>query len=292
MPNAVLNEDRAPRIAGQPYDLTTAAHDYPAWEGHPARTVLLCTHPRSGSTLLGEALYFARGLGCPLEYFHAGFRPDFAGRWDAPDLEQLSAAVRRHRTEPNGTMSVKLFWRDIEEIATEADPQLAEFTGVPPGNAPAHFYRALASHMEQLFPRPDIVHLWREDRLRQAISAVVAVDTGRWRSIKGIEGRDALGAPVFDAERIERLMGYSDHCHGHFRNLFAAMGVTALPMSYETLTTDFSGSVGRVLAFLGSDAEAPAPRMQRQADAESEAMVLRYLRERAAAVAADGGPDR
>jgi LPS sulfotransferase NodH len=292
MPNAVLNEDRAPRIAGQPYDLTTAAHDYPAWEGHPARTVLLCTHPRSGSTLLGEALYFARGLGCPLEYFHAGFRPDFAGRWDAPDLEQLSAAVRRHRTEPNGTMSVKLFWRDIEEIATEADPQLAEFTGVPPDDAPAAYYRALASHMERLFPKPSIVHLQRDDRLRQAISAVVAVDTGRWRSIEGIEGRDALGAPVFDAERIERLMGYSDYCHGHLRNLFAAMGVAPLAMSYEALTTDYSTSVGRVLAYLGSDVEAPAPRMRRQADAESEALVLRYLRDRAAKAGADVGPGR
>jgi LPS sulfotransferase NodH len=286
----VLNEDRASGGTGKPYDLTTAEHDYPARNGAPARTILLCTHPRSGSTLLGEALYFARGLGCPLEYFHAGFRPAFASRWCTADLDQLGAAVRRHRTEPDGTMSVKLFWRDIEEIATEADPQLAAFTGVPPDDAPAAYYRALASHMERLFPEPSIVHLQRDDRLRQAISTVVAVDTGRWRSIEGIEGRDALGAPVFDAERIERLMGYSDYCHGHLRNLFAAMGVAPLAMSYEALTADYSASVGRVLAWLGSNADAPAPRMRRQADADSEAMVLRYLRDRAAVAASDAGP--
>jgi LPS sulfotransferase NodH len=146
--------------------------------------------------------------------------------------------------------------------------------------------------MERLFPDPGIVHLRRDDRLRQAISSVVAVDTGRWRSIEGIEGRDALGAPVFDTERIERIMSYSDYCHGHFRKLFEAMGVTPLPMSYETLTTDYSAGVGRVLAHLGSDAEAPAPRMRRQADAESEALVLRYLRDRAAVTGADARPGR
>lgn len=286
----MLDEDRASGIVGKPYDLATVDHDYPARDGPPARTVLLCTHPRSGSTLLGEALYFAGGLGCPLEYFHAGFRPAFASRWAAPDLEQLAAAVRRHRTEANGTMSVKLFWRDIEEIAREADPGLADFADVPPGDAPADYYRALASHMGRLFPNPTVVHLRRDDRLRQAISAVVAVDTGRWRSIRGMDGQSALGAPVFDTERIERIMSYSDYCHGHLHNLFGAMGVKPLPLSYEALTTDYSTSVGRVLAYLGSDAEAPAPRMQRQADADSEAMVLRYLRDRAAA--AGGGPDR
>ncbi|MCW3846654.1 Stf0 family sulfotransferase [Sphingomonas sp. LB-2] len=275
--------------AARPYDLTTAAHDYPARDDAPTRTILLCTHPRSGSTLLGEALYFAGGLGCPLEYFHAGFRPSFARRWDAPDIGRLSAAVRRHRTEPNGTMAVKLFWRDIEEIARESDPALADLANVPPGDAPADYYRALAEHVERLFPNPVFVHLWREDRLRQAISAVVAVDTGRWRLIPGVEGQAPIGMPEFDVERIERIMSYSDYCHGHFRNLFAAMGVTPYPISYEALTTDYTASVAGVLAWLGSTAEPMAPRMQRQADLESEALVLRYLREHALSA---GGPAR
>lgn len=277
----MLNDSESAGSGARPYDLTTAAYDYPAWHDAPARTVVLCTHPRSGSTLLGEALYFAKGLGCPLEYFHAGFRPAFARRWDAPDVERLAAAVRRYRTDPNGTMAVKLFWRDIEEIAREADPALAEFANVPPEDAPAAYYRALAKRIGHLFPNPSIVHLWREDRLRQAISAVVAVDTGRWRVIPGSQGQAPQQKPAFEIERIERIMAYSDYCHGHFRNLFAAMGVTPHALSYEALTADYAASVRGVLAYLGSDSAPPAPRMQRQADAGSEALVLRYLRERA-----------
>ena len=280
------SSDRASAVA--PYDLASAAHDYPEWDGPPRRTVLLCTHPRSGSTLLGEAMYFAGGLGCPLEYFHAGFRPSFARRWDAPDYARLSAAVNRHRTTPDGTLGVKLFWRDIEEVARDADPELERFANVPPSDVPADYYAALADHVARLFPNPQFVHLWREDRLRQAISAVRAVETGRWRSIPGAAQDDPPAAAPFDAERIERIMGYSDYCHGHFRNLFAAMGATPHSLSYEALTGDYVTSVRAVLRHLGSDAEPRAPRMRRQADSASEAMVLRYLRERAALLRSAG----
>lgn len=280
------SSDRARRVA--PYDLASAAHDYPVWEGPPRRTVLLCTHPRSGSTLLGEALYFAGGLGCPLEYFHAGFRPSFARRWDAPDFDSLSAAVNRHRTSPEGTLGVKLFWRDIEEIARDADPELERFANVPPANVPADYYTALAGHVGRLFPNPEFVHLWREDCLRQAVSAVLAVETGRWRSIPGATQDTPPPHVPFDIERIERIMTYSDFCHGHFRNLFVAMGACPHSLTYEALTADYAESVRAVLHHLGSDAEPQTPRMRRQADSASEAMVLRYLRERATPVRSAG----
>jgi len=276
------SSDRARRVV--PYDLASAAHDYPPWEGSPHRTVLLCTHPRSGSTLLGEALFFAGGLGCPLEYFHAGFRPSFARRWNAPAYDSLSAAVRRHRTSPEGTLGVKLFWRDLEEIGRDADPALERFANVPPSEVPAAYYATLAKHVARLFPNPQFVHLWREDRLRQAVSAVLAVETGRWRSIPGATREVASATASFDADRIERIMSYSDFCHGHFRNLFAAMAATPHTLCYEALTADYGTSVRAVLRHLGSDAEPRAPRMRRQADEASEAMVLRYLRERAESV--------
>ncbi|MDR6850736.1 LPS sulfotransferase NodH [Sphingomonas sp. BE123] len=196
----------------------------------------------------------------------------------------MSAAVRRHRTTPDGTLGVKLFWRDIEEIAREADPALERFANVPPCDVPADYYAALAAHVARLFPDPSFVHLWREDKLRQAVSAVLAVETGRWRSIPGTPDPMVPATAPFDVERIERMMSYSDFCHGHFRNLFAAMGAMPHGVTYEALTADYAASVRAVLRHLGSDAEPQAPRMRRQADGTSEAMVLRYLRERAVPV--------
>ncbi|HSI19025.1 MAG TPA: Stf0 family sulfotransferase [Sphingomonas sp.] len=265
------------------YDLATAEHDYADWQGSPRRTILICTHQRSGSTLLGEALHFAGGLGCPLEYYHAGFRPALAERWQAPDIGSYASAVTRHRTDPSGTLSVKLFWRDVVELAIEIDPaQFGVLTESQPEETGADCYRALAALMAPLFPAPSYVHLARRDRLRQAISAVAANDTGLWRSIPNVGEQDPRADPDFDFERIERLIGYSDYCHGHWDNFFAALGVTPHRVTYEELAADYRCSVTGVLRFLGSDATPPPVRMRKQADGRSEATVVRYLRERAA----------
>lgn len=273
-----MPDSRTPQPGRKPYDLTTAAHDYPEWRGPPRRSILICSHPRSGSTLLGEGLYFAGGLGCPLEYFHHGFRPDFERRWGVSDLDRFADAVWRHRTDPDGTLSVKLFWYDIEAIAREAQPDLAEFTHADPAQVPASYYAALAGLIDRLFPNPEIVHLWRNDRVRAAISGLTAVDTGLFRSIPG-EADQLNGEPEFSCERIARMIGYSQHCEAHLRNLYTAMDAAPLELSYEELDRDYRGTMRRLLDRLGSDAEPQPPRMQRQSGAASEAMVLRYLRE-------------
>ena len=113
------------------YDLSLSANDFAPWEGSPARSIVICSHPRSGSTLLGEAIHFAGGLGCPLEYLHRGFRPTLAARWQAPDLDTYVAAMHRWRTDPSGTVATKLFWQDVEEIAHERAPDRFP----PPGAA-------------------------------------------------------------------------------------------------------------------------------------------------------------
>lgn len=273
-----MSADPAPIRAS--YDLATADYDYPAWDGLPSRAVVVCTHPRSGSTLFGEALYHAGGLGCPLEYFHAGFRPAFEARWGVHSTMDYLAAVRRHRTDTSGVLAVKLFWRDIQELAVELEPtRLGALEAAAPDQVAPQTYRVLAELLTDLFPNPDWVHLHRRDRVRQAVSATIAVQTGRWRSIAGVE-QSARGEPEYDPATIERLIGYSDFCHGHWRNLFAAIDAQPISISYEEMIGDYDASIGRVFSRLGSTAAVSPVRMQRQADAATESLVLRYLRER------------
>lgn len=269
------------------YDLATDRHDYPPWSGPPRRTIMICTHPRSGSTLLGEALYFAGGLGCPLEYFHAGFRPTLASRWQTPLLDDFAGAVTRFRTDPSGTLSTKLFWRDVVEMAIELAPErFADLAESTPHDTSPETYRALAALLAPYFPAPTYIHLSRSDRLRQAISAVAAKDSGLWRSIPGVGQQDPVAEPQFELDRIERMVGYSDFCHGHWKNYFAALGVTPHVLTYELLAADYQASVAGVLRFLGSDAGSPPVRMRRQSGVRNEEIVLRYLNERARRAAA------
>jgi trehalose 2-sulfotransferase len=265
----------------KPYDLSTAAHDYPWWQGPPLRSILICTLPRSGSTLLGEAMYFSSGLGCPLEYFHAGFRPDFEARWQTPNLSEFRDAVWRHRTDPSGTLSVKLMWRDVQELAVETDPVLfVPLTETPPQHVPVAIYEAAAELLTGLFPAPTPVHLVRRDRVRQAVSSCIAHDTGQWRAV-----RDAAmprnGEPIYDADAIRHQIGYADHSHAHWRNLLRVMPEPPIAIAYEDLLGDFENSLRDLFRELGHEGPVPPPRMQRQADARSEMFVRQFLMENA-----------
>lgn len=269
----------APETGRKPYDLTLAAHDYPSREGPPRRSVLICTHPRSGSTLLAEALYFAGGLGCPLEYFHQGFMPGLAARWGTGGLEDYIATVHRLRTDPQGALGVKLFWRDIEYLAAERDPaRFGTLPGLRPDAVPPETYRAVAAALADIFPHADYVHLRRRDRVRQAISSLAAMQTGVFRMVG--ERQESEAAAKYDFGRIEYYLAYSDFCHRHWDNFFAAIGQSPYQLSCEALATDYAETVGGALAHLGSSAVAPPPRLLRQYDSVNEAFVLRYLRDK------------
>lgn len=271
--------------ARKPYDLATAEHDYPDWSGPPARSILICTHPRSGSTLLGEAIHFAGDLGCPIEYLHVGFRPRLEKEWGVRNTGEFMRAMWQRRTAPSGTLSVKLMWRDVQELALDRDRAgFAEIESSPPDAVPPATYRRVAELLGELFPSPICVHLERSDRLRQAVSAMIAAQTGQWRSIPGAEMHRER-EPEYDDATVTRLIAYSDFCHGHWRNLIAAMDAPSISLAYEDLVRDYAGSVSGLLAALESSGSPPPVRMRRQADRNSEAFVLRYLQERGIRVA-------
>lgn len=273
------------------YDLTLAAQDYPFWDGPPQRTILLCAEQRSGSTLLGEALYFAGGLGCPLEYFHIGFRPDFVARWGTDSVDAYLSAVHRHRTSPNGTFSAKLFWRDVLDLLAERDAPLRdELAHSAPSQTPPELYRRAVRVLAPLLEGATFVHLKRRDRVRGAVSGDLAEQTGLWRAIPGVGEHEPLADAAFDFDRIAKRIAYTAWAHAHWANLFAAIGAKPISLSYENLTADYASTVEAVLRALGSDATPPPPRMQRQSDRRSEDFALRYLREAQSRLAVSKDP--
>jgi trehalose 2-sulfotransferase len=274
----------------EPYDLAAAGADYPARSGPPDRTVVVCSHPRSGSTLLGEAIYAAGGLGCPLEYLHRGFRPAFAQRWDAHDLPAYTQAMHRHRTDPSGVFSIKLFWQDVEETVAEGRDPGADLNGV-------------LDCLRPILPDATFVYLARVDRVRQAVSAFIATETSSFRSLPAQPHSNAVAgtqAPpertaVYDYDAILRQLAAADYSKARWNALFAATGIEPYRVEYEHLVADYRGTTAGVLARLGSPAEPAPPRLQRQATAQSEEFVLRFLTDderRDHAIATLPGDDR
>ena len=272
-----------PTPPAEPYDLALAGADFAPWEGPPRRSILICSHPRSGSTLLGEAIRLAGGLGCPLEYLHRGFRPAIAGRWRAPDIDAYVAALHRHRTEPTGVFSIKLFWQDVEELAHERAPgRFPPPSTTHPDAMREQDYRDLRAQMIDILPEPTFVYLERQDRVRQAVSAMVAAQTGLWRSIAGVGRQQAVGTAEYDYDRILGMIAFADYSHAHWRGFFAATGVEPHRVAYEELVVAFDRVLHELFARLGSASGPPRHRMRRQSDRTTEVMVLRFLRDHAA----------
>ena len=270
------------------YDLVTAQADYPPWDGPPRRTLVIATHPRSGSTLLGEAIHTAGGVGLPLEYFHRGFRPRFEARWRTASSDAYIQAAHRLRTDPAGVFAVKLFWQDLEELAHERGPTPRSDVPRPrPGDLSPSDYRELFARVEDAIPTPTYVYLRRRDRVRQAVSIVTAQGTGRWRDVPGAPRRPAVETPTYDFERLAVQIADADRCHRHWTAFFAALGVQPYELSYERLVGDYQATVESLLTKIGAtDKTAQPPRLHRQSDAASEAMALRFLRDEAARRAA------
>lgn len=266
-----------------PYDLSTAKADYPVWTGPPRRSILVCTHPRSGSTFLGEALYFTGALGCPLEYFHRGFRPFLAERWQAAEIHSYIEAVHRFRTDATGLLSVKLFWSDIEEIISELQPSLAdELRNIPdhPDAMVASTYRRIRALLAGIFPNPTFIFLSRQDIIRQAISALVAMQTKCWRSFLGAGEQVPHEDVVYDFDRILSLMALSNHCNSAWSSFLLATGDSFHRIVYEDLVKDYETTWNGLCRYLGyTGPPPPHPRMRRQSNALSERMVLRFLKE-------------
>jgi LPS sulfotransferase NodH len=262
------------------YDLAGAEGDYPEWKGPPRRSIVICTHQRSGSSLLGEALTFAGGFGCPLEYFHGGFRPTFEQRWDVHRLPDYVAALHRHRTDPTGTLAVKLFWGDVALIVGEVMPALGAVLGKRESQTiPDDFYRTAYAILCEIMPEATWVRLERQDLIRQSISHVRALRSNRWRGIP--RAGLPLNPPVpYDFADLLKAVQWAHNCQSHWRRFFAANALSPYMLHYEALVADRDAQLLALFRALGAEhATVPELRIQKQADGLSDEWHRRFLRD-------------
>ena len=247
----------------------------------------MCATPRSGSTLLCEALAATGVAGRPREEFeqlsHSGLRrspreyfadlddPSIGGLLpaepvdagtplpDGPYDDQVRVAIERGTT-PNGVFATKLMWGYLNDFLTRTDGDL----GVTFGD-------------------PAYVLVRRRDTVRQAISLWRAIQTQSWR--RGSEsgaGNEAISTvePVFSAAAIAHLR---DQLLEQEASWVAYLH-DPLTLVYEDFAHDLDGAVRNVLDHVGieppADLEIAVP-MQRQADALTDDWVRRFEREAA-----------
>lgn len=238
-------------------------------------TYLICSVPRSGSTLLGHGLW-ASGLGGkPAEYFNPLRYTPMMRRWGSLPLGTRLVS----RLRPEGSVlagSRRNLTRYLHDLVTFRTGRNGAF------GAKLHFahYRSEIAplSLREILPSARFVSIRRRDRISQAVSLLKARQTQRYRASQaptGIARYDFAALLASHTEILEEEHGWDE--------LFTRERLTPFALTYEELARDYPGTIVRTLRFIGVDPpssfELPEPALRKQSDASSAEWAARYLSE-------------
>jgi len=281
----------------------------------PSRSYLVCATPRSGSTLVCQALKATGVAGRPEEYFealrHSGRprRPEeyFGGMDDRSVLDHLGertvgddpqprsplwsrAAYDRYLdwametgTTDNGVFGAKLMWGYFEDFVSLLR------------NVPSYRDVPLEDLMTTVFPEVTFIRVVRANKIRQAVSLWKAVQTATWREQDAIQsasvGLDAREPPYksfiqdhrpqlrFHYNAIAHLLDGILQEEASWDAFFEHCGISPILVLYENFAADYETSTVRVLERLRlslPEAFAFEPRMKRQSDGINDDWARRF----------------
>ncbi|NNF77575.1 MAG: sulfotransferase [Rhizobiales bacterium] len=244
---------------------------------------VICTSPRSGSTLLCKLLAATGVAGKPGSYFHDGSVAAWLGYYDlTPDeaaterevLADIFAAAIAEGSAGTGMFGLRLqrhsfdfFSRKLALLHPDHPTERERF--------------------QAAFGRTAFVHLTRRDKIEQAVSCVKAQQTGLWHAAPDgteLERLSAPQAPAYAPDEIsacvEEMTAY-DH---QWESWFEAQSLQPLRITYEALSAAPGETLKCVLQHLGLNRETARgvePGVAKLADEISKDWVARFRSEEA-----------
>jgi LPS sulfotransferase NodH len=240
---------------------------------------LLCCTPRTGSWLLAEALRHTGVAGFPDEFFSHEKELQLAGDPLTPATDAVHRwldAVRTRGTSNNGVLGLKAHVDQLEHLIMRLQ--------LLPGAEPA----APADVLRSAYPGIRLIWSRRRDKVRQAVSWYRSLYSGSWFEFADGTANRSNPAPAFDYEAVATLHRRVLAQEAIWHEFFATFAEPCV-VDYEDLASSYADVVPQVLDHLGLALPAGtivrAPRLVKQADEASEAMVERYREQSARRVA-------
>ena len=242
---------------------------------------IICTSPRSGSTLLCDLLTSTGIAGKPASHFH---EPSIDEWLDDYNIEPASdmipnevramifgAAIARGRGD-TGVFGLRMqrhsFAFFIEQLGLFRNDRCNDLE------------RLTATFGKLLF-----IHLTRSDKIAQAISYVKAEQSGLWHVAPDgheIERLAPPREPVYDGPLLNKQVKEFEMADHEWQNWFAEQEITPLQLTYDELSIDPIAVLRRVLTLLRLDpmkAEGVEPGTARLADSTNEDWSVRLRAE-------------
>ena len=225
---------------------------------------LICTTPRTGSTLLCEGLASTGRIGLAREYFSLPLARLAALKWRCRDLACYLQCIAE-QPEALGQCILKIHWDQLDLFLA----RLSTPRGVDD----------VALLMGGVAETVRVVHLVRDDVVKQAVSNVVAIQRGRWHA------RDSEGisddAVFYDPRHISSYVELIEHWNAEWSRTFERTGLDVLRVRYESIVEDYESVVLQVASWLVEDpvvGPLPAPRLTPTNTALTDSYVERYAK--------------
>ena len=200
----------------------------PPHQEPPAHTYVVCSTPRTGSTLLCRLLGQTGTMGLPMEYFNPHLHLRFLRRrFGSDDVATIARTLMAVRSTPNGCFGFKAHYDQFARFGAQRRP---------------HF----------VFPELKYVFVTRDDLLAQAISYSRALLSGEWTRA----GEGAQATP-FDKQHILACLDYISSRNRMWETYFSVCGIRPMRLGYEQLCADPGGAIDAVCRHVGVEAGMP-----------------------------------
>jgi LPS sulfotransferase NodH len=224
------------------------------FEGAPPPSVsyVVCSVPRSGSSLLCDLLANTDLAGAPMEYFDPDAIEAFRRSWGVGGtFDDYLAALLARKTSVNGVFGLKLLFG-----------QLAELGG---------------RNLGDVLPDPRFVYITRRDQVRQAVSFARATQTEQWAS----DHPAPAAPPVYHRDQIQAMLEWIRRDEELWERYFRHHSISPLRIVYEDFVESVEQTVLGAMDFIGIERppgfRLMPPTIERQADELSEEWVQRFL---------------
>lgn len=213
---------------------------------------IVCTSPRSGSTLLCKLLAGTGVAGNPDSYFHRpsvhAWCEDLAVVPDAsiPQHELLTKAFRT--AIDKGSLKTDRFGLRLQRHSFDFFTEQLAF-----------LYAGYSNNVQRItaaFGRTSFIHLSREDKIEPAVSYLKTEKTGLWHIAPDGKELERLASPkniFYDLDQIQTLFDEFTKYDYDWQSWFEAENIEPLHPSYESLSEDPIDTLQTVLDFLGLD---------------------------------------
>jgi LPS sulfotransferase NodH len=228
----------------------------------------VCAIARSGSNLLTDGLRETGRAGRPKQFFCPLFERGYGAKYQLDPQHDFASYVRgiiEATATSNQVFGFKLMGWYLDHFLHRLRNTHAFGTGQDD------------DLLNEAFPRLQLIHIYRQNKLEQAISKARAYQSGLWKVQESeVKVRDA----TFDPQLIDRCLNEIRQEDEVWAQFFARSGVEPFRIEYEELCRAYRSIISAVLDFLKIRLPRKAvigqPTTVRQADAISREWERRY----------------